>query len=85
MTMTERTRQSKNESRTARKNLLSNLSKIRSGEATRSETLDLKNEDDVFEYMDEEDYQKLVDDRRKQTDFVVDDGEYYEISVYNMK
>lgn len=72
--MTERTRQTKNESRNTRKNLLSNLSKIRSGEASRSETLEIKNEDNVFDMVDEDEYQKIVEDRRKNTDFVVDDG-----------
>ena len=72
--MTERSRQTKNESRNKRKDLLSNLARIRSGEASRSETLEIKNEENVFDMVDEEEYQKLVEDRRKNTDFVVDDG-----------
>jgi hypothetical protein len=28
----------------------------------------------VFDEVDEEEYQKIVEDRRKNTDFVVDDG-----------
>ena len=71
--MTERSRQSKKEARNERNSVLSAIAKIRSGGATRTETLDVKDEDDVFEYMDEDEYQKLVEDRRKQTDFVVDD------------
>jgi hypothetical protein len=63
--MTERTKQAKSEARNKRSNLLANLSKIRGGEASRT---------DVFDEVDEEEYQKIVEDRRKNTDFVVDDG-----------
>lgn len=81
--MTERTRQAKNESRNKRKNLLSNLAKIRSGEASRSETLEIKNEENVFDMVDEDEYQKIVEDRRKNTDFVVDDGVCTASRVFN--
>jgi hypothetical protein len=80
--MTERTRHTKNESRNKRKDLLSNLSKIRSGETSRSETLEIKNEENVFDMVDEEEYQKLVEDRRKNTDFVVDDGQCISDSLF---
>ena len=72
--MTERTKQAKNEARNKRSNLLANLSKIRGGEASRTETLEIKEDEDVFDEVDEEEYQKIVEDRRKNTDFVVDDG-----------
>lgn len=72
--MSERSRQMKNAARSKRSGLLSTLGKIRSGEASRSDTLELKAEDNVFDMVDEEEYQKLVEDRRKNTDFVVDDG-----------
>ena len=72
--MTERTRQAKSEARNKRSNLLANLSKIRGGEASRTETLEIKEDEDVFDEVDEEEYQKIVEDRRKNTDFVVDDG-----------
>ena len=74
--MTDRSRQLKNAARDKRKSLLSNLSKIRSGEVSRSATLELREEGDVFDMVDEDDYRKLVEDRRKNTDFVVDDGVY---------
>jgi DNA polymerase alpha subunit A len=72
--MTERTKQAKSEARNKRSNLLANLSKIRGGEASRTETLEIKEDEDVFDEVDEEEYQKIVEDRRKNTDFVVDDG-----------
>ena len=73
--MTERSRQAKNDARKNRSSLLSNIGKIRSGETSRTDTLELKAEDNVFDVVDEEEYQQIVEDRRKNTDFVVDDGE----------
>lgn len=73
--MTERSKQLKSAARDKRNNLLAGLAKIRGGHVTRSETLDIKEEEDVFDMVDEDEYQKLVEDRRKNTDFVVDDGE----------
>ena len=35
---------------------------------------ELQDDGDVYEYIEEEDYQKLVESRRQREDFVVDDG-----------
>jgi hypothetical protein len=34
----------------------------------------VEEQDDVYEYVEEEEYQKIVKSRRQQEDFVVDDG-----------
>jgi hypothetical protein len=36
---------------------------------------EVQDEGDVYEYLDEEEYKKLVDSRRQREDFVVDDGQ----------
>ncbi len=51
----------------ARRNGLSAVSRTEEYEAK---------EDDVYEKLDENEYQELVDRRREREDFVVDDGEY---------
>lgn len=35
----------------------------------------MKEEDDVYDVLDEKDYESLVNSRRQREDFVVDDGE----------
>jgi DNA polymerase alpha subunit A len=35
---------------------------------------EVEEQDDVYEYVEEEEYQKIVESRRQQEDFVVDDG-----------
>jgi hypothetical protein len=35
----------------------------------------IKEEEDVYEYVDEQEYANLVNSRRQREDFVVDDGE----------
>jgi len=39
--------------------------------------LQLKEEEDIFEELDEDKYEKLVEERRKTSDFVVDDGKCF--------
>ena len=41
--------------------------------SSRTEELEVK-ENDIYEQMDEDEYQKLVEARREREDFVVDDG-----------
>jgi hypothetical protein len=38
--------------------------------------LQLQDEGDVYDVVDEAQYEKIVEDRRNQSDFVVDDGAY---------
>ncbi len=47
------------------------------GEEDTDELFDskVKEEEDVFDVVDEDEYQKLVNSRREREDFVVDDGE----------
>lgn len=40
----------------------------------RPRSTQLKEEDDVYDVVDQEDYEKLVESRRQMDDFVVDDG-----------
>ena len=35
-----------------------------------------KEEGDVYDYVREDEYEKLVEERRKKDDFVIDDGNY---------
>jgi DNA polymerase alpha subunit A len=35
---------------------------------------EVEEQDDVYEYVEEEEYRKIVESRRQQEDFVVDDG-----------
>lgn len=44
--------------------------------SSRTEEFEVK-ENDVYEQMDEDEYQKLVEARREREDFVVDDGKSY--------
>lgn len=41
--------------------------------------VEIKEEEDVYDEVAEEDYQKLVEARRQREDFVVDDGAYTRI------
>jgi hypothetical protein len=43
---------------------------------SRMDEYEVQDEGDVYEYVDEEEYKKLVDSRRQREDFVVDDGQY---------
>lgn len=51
------------------------------GEEAADEWFDsnMKDEQDVYDIVDEEEYQTLVNSRRQREDFVVDDGEFYAI------
>ena len=44
------------------------------GEDTTDELLEIKDEDDIYDVVDESEYQSLVESRRQREDFVVDDG-----------
>lgn len=46
---------------------------------SRLEDLNFDDDDDVYEIVDEESYRKIVDDRRKAADFVVDDSKIFQI------
>ena len=35
---------------------------------------EINDDDDIYDYVEEEEYQKLVESRRQREDFVVDDG-----------
>ena len=41
------------------------------------EEVEIKEEEDVYDEVDEDDYQKLVESRRQRDDFVVDDGAFF--------
>lgn len=43
--------------------------------------LELPNEDDVYDVVEENDYQQLVESRRQREDFVVNDGEFISSNV----
>lgn len=49
---------------------------------SRMDEYEIQDEGDVYEYVDEEEYKKLVDSRRQREDFVVDDGERTNINAY---
>lgn len=40
----------------------------------RMDEFQVEEEEDVYEYVEEEEYRKLVESRRQREDFVVDDG-----------
>jgi hypothetical protein len=42
---------------------------------SRMDEYEVPDDGDVYEYVDEDEYQKLVESRRQREDFVVDDGE----------
>ena len=44
------------------------------GEDTTDELLEIREEEDVYDVVDESEYQTLVESRRQREDFVVDDG-----------
>ena len=44
------------------------------GEDTTDELLEIREEEDVYDVVDESEYQSLVESRRQREDFVVDDG-----------
>eukprot|EP00602_Paraphysomonas_sp_CaronLab_P000598 CAMPEP_0185022260 /NCGR_PEP_ID=MMETSP1103-20130426/4977_1 /TAXON_ID=36769 /ORGANISM="Paraphysomonas bandaiensis, Strain Caron Lab Isolate" /LENGTH=1359 /DNA_ID=CAMNT_0027554251 /DNA_START=80 /DNA_END=4156 /DNA_ORIENTATION=+ len=60
-------------SRSKRREVLDGLKKMQEGGLSRVETLQLDEEKDVFDLLDDSEYQKLVEERRKTNDFVVDD------------
>jgi DNA polymerase alpha subunit A len=41
---------------------------------SRMDDFEVEEQDDVYEYVEEEEYRKLVESRRQREDFVVDDG-----------
>ena len=41
---------------------------------SRMDDFEVEEQDDVYEYVEEEEYRKIVESRRQQEDFVVDDG-----------
>jgi DNA polymerase alpha subunit A len=43
---------------------------------SRMDDFEVEEQDDVYEYVEEEEYRKLVESRRQREDFVVDDGTY---------
>lgn len=53
---------------------LEEMKSAREKGGSRLESLDFNSDDDVYELVDEEKYQKIVEDRRKAADFVVDDS-----------
>ena len=44
------------------------------GEDTTEDLLQIREEEDVYDVVDESEYQSLVESRRQREDFVVDDG-----------
>ena len=42
---------------------------------SRMDEYEVQDDGDIYEYVDEDEYQKLVESRRQREDFVVDDGE----------
>jgi DNA polymerase alpha subunit A len=43
---------------------------------SRMDEFEVEEQDDVYEYVEEEEYRKLVESTRQREDFVVDDGTY---------
>jgi hypothetical protein len=81
-----------NAARNKRREQLDNLKKAKEGGLSRTELLEvnsffyivsfslllqLDDGEDVFELLDEKEYQQLVEKRRETSDFVVDDGGHF--------
>ncbi len=43
------------------------------------EEYEVKNDGDIYQVVDENEYRQLVESRRQREDFVVDDGTYHEL------
>ncbi len=57
----------------ARERALAEMASARKGGSRRTSQYEVQSEGDVFDLVDEKQYAKLVEDRRKRGDFVVDD------------
>jgi DNA polymerase alpha subunit p180 N terminal len=53
---------------------------FKEGRGGRLEDYVVHDEDDVYDVLEEEEYEKLVESRRQREDFVVDDGAYLAVS-----
>lgn len=53
---------------------LDGLKEARDGQVNRLDQLVLDEDDNVYDLVDEDKYNKIVDGRRKELNFVVDDG-----------
>eukprot|EP01036_Dinobryon_divergens_P045479 gene45479-60764_t len=56
-----------------RKAVLDNLKRARDSVGSRTELHDFKEEEAVYDLLDEAEYEKLVEERRQKDDFVIDD------------
>ena len=74
-TMTDRSKAAAAAKRAKLQAARENLRNARQGIVARSDQHELKEESSVFQEVDEDEYQQIVETRRKGTDFVVDDGE----------
>ena len=50
------------------------MAALKEGRGGRLEDYEVADEEDVYDIMEEGEYQKLVESRRQREDFVVDDG-----------
>jgi hypothetical protein len=57
-----------------RKKAAAALQAFKEGRGGRLDDYDVPDEEDVYEVLEESEYQKLVESRRQREDFVVDDG-----------
>ena len=57
-----------------RKKAAAALQAFKEGRGGRLDDYDVPEEEDVYEVLEESEYQKLVESRRQREDFVVDDG-----------